>query len=108
MFVLDYLALAIAVFGVLVITWGIAVTAVRWGICELNGLRAGNISRGRERVRHQLGSSLLLGLEFLIAADIIETIRNPGLEEIAVLASIVAIRTVISFFLNRELADSTD
>jgi uncharacterized membrane protein len=57
----------------------------------------------REAVRHQLGSYLLLGLEFLIAADIIRTVSHPTLSDMAILASIVAIRTVISYFLDREI-----
>ncbi len=38
----------------------------------------------------------------LIAGDVIRTIILPKLEEIAILGSIVAIRVVISFFLNKE------
>jgi uncharacterized membrane protein len=57
----------------------------------------------RESLRREFGSYLLLALEFLIAADVVGTISHPTLEEVAVLGSIVAIRTVISFFLNREM-----
>jgi len=57
-------------------------------------------------LRHDFGVYLLLGLEFLIAADIIQTISNPNLEGLMVLGSIVVIRTVISVFLNRECAVS--
>ena len=57
-------------------------------------------------LRNHLGSYLLLGLEFLIAADIIKTIQRPTLEEMAILGSIVVIRTVISYSLNREMEDS--
>jgi uncharacterized membrane protein len=39
----------------------------------------------------------------MIAGDIIGTIIRPTLQEMAVLGSIVAVRTVISFFLNREI-----
>ena len=45
----------------------------------------------------------MLGLEFLIAADIIRTIVKPSLEELAILGSIVVIRTVINYFLGKEL-----
>jgi uncharacterized membrane protein len=44
-----------------------------------------------------------LGLEFLIAADIIRTIIRPTLEELAILGGIVVIRTVISYFLGKEI-----
>ena len=47
---------------------------------------------------------LLMGLEFMIGADIVRTLIRPSLQELAVLGSMVAIRTVISFFLNKEMA----
>lgn len=50
-----------------------------------------------------LGYYLLLGLEFLIAADIVDTLMKPELRELIVLGAIVAIRTIISFSLNAEL-----
>ncbi len=54
-------------------------------------------------VRHQLAYYLLLSLELLIAADIIDTIVQPSLEELAILGGVLAIRTVISFSLTWEL-----
>jgi uncharacterized membrane protein len=57
-------------------------------------------------LRHHLGSYLLLGLELLVAADIIHTILEPDLKSLAVLGAIVGIRTLLSFFLNKELHDS--
>jgi len=50
-----------------------------------------------------------MGLEFMIGADIVRTLIRPSLQELAVLGSMVAIRTVISFFLNKEMGkDHTD
>jgi uncharacterized membrane protein len=47
-----------------------------------------------------LGRSIALGLEFLVAADIINTVAiEPSLDSVAVLAGIVAIRTFLSFSL---------
>ncbi|MFA6080043.1 MAG: DUF1622 domain-containing protein [Candidatus Gracilibacteria bacterium] len=56
-----------------------------------------------DTVRYKLGTYLLLGLEFLVAADILETVFTPTLERIAILGGIVIIRTVLNFFLNKEL-----
>jgi uncharacterized membrane protein len=54
--------------------------------------------------RSGFGRSILLGLEFLIAADIINTVAvRPTLEGVAVLAGIVAIRTFLSFSLELEI-----
>lgn len=55
-------------------------------------------------VRSSLGRSILLGLEFLVAADIINTVAiEPTLESLAVLAGIVLIRTFLSFSLEVEI-----
>jgi uncharacterized membrane protein len=54
--------------------------------------------------RSSFGRAILLGLEFLIAADIINTVAvRPTLESVAVLAGIVAIRTFLSFSLEVEI-----
>lgn len=54
-------------------------------------------------IRIDFGYYILLGLEFLIAADIIETILKPTNEELYALAGIVVIRILLSFFLGREI-----
>lgn len=54
--------------------------------------------------RSSLGEAILLGLEFLVAADIINTIAiQPTLSSLAVLAGIVLIRTFLSFSLEVEI-----
>lgn len=54
--------------------------------------------------RQGLGKAILLGLELLVAADIIRTVSHmPSLDEIAVLGIIVLIRTFLSFTLQVEL-----
>lgn len=55
--------------------------------------------------RRHLGRALLLGLELLVAADIIRTIAiDPNLESVAVLGGIVLIRTFLSFALELEIS----
>lgn len=54
--------------------------------------------------RRQLGRSILLGLELLVAADIIRTVAvTPTVRSVAVLAVIVLIRTFLSFSLELEI-----
>lgn len=54
--------------------------------------------------RSSLGRTILLGLEFLVAADIINTVAvEPSLRSVAVLAGIVVIRTFLSFSLETEI-----
>jgi len=53
-------------------------------------------------IKQHLGSYILLSLEILIAADIIKSILEPSLDDILILGAIVIIRTIISYFLERE------
>lgn len=56
-------------------------------------------------LRADLGRAILLGLEFLVIADIIGTVAvEPTLQNLGVLAVIVAIRTLLSFALELEVS----
>jgi uncharacterized membrane protein len=56
------------------------------------------------RYRQGIGRAILLGLEILVAADIIRTVAvSPTFESVGVLAIIVAVRTFLSFALEVEL-----
>jgi uncharacterized membrane protein len=101
---LSTLSDVIGIIAVAVIVWGVLVGLVGLIRVEVSHLRARPKRHETLRpVRYALGTHLLLGLEFLIAADIVLTVVEPTLEEIAILASIVAIRTVLSYFLQKEI-----
>lgn len=56
------------------------------------------------RFRREVGRGILLGLELLVAADIIRTVAiSPTLESVAVLAGIVLVRTVLSLVMEVEI-----
>jgi uncharacterized membrane protein len=100
---LHYASFGIGVLGVLVIVFGVLTGLVRFVRAEFSAARGFAVDEARKQLRHVLGYYLLLGLEFLIAADIIDTLIKPKPQEMIVLGAIVAIRTVISFSLNGEL-----
>ena len=104
--ILDWTSITVAVIGIIVIVWGVILTLTKFLMKEF-GRKEDNDKTflKNELLRLTLGSYLLLGLEILIAADVIKTIRNPNLKEIAILASIVTIRTVISYFLDLEMVE---
>ena len=89
----------IEAFGIGVIVLGaVAATAIfAWNVREGFG--------GAYRCyREHLGYAILLGLEFLVAADIIGTVAiEPSFGNLGVLAIIVAIRTFLSFTLELEI-----
>ena len=57
----------------------------------------------KEEIRLRLGRWLVLGLEFLLAADILKTAVAPTWTEIGQLAAIAALRTALNHFLRREI-----
>jgi uncharacterized membrane protein len=57
-----------------------------------------------DRAREAFGGALLLGIEVLVAADLLETVTvDPSLQSVAILGLIVLIRTFLSFSLDIEL-----
>ncbi|AFZ22649.1 putative membrane protein [Cylindrospermum stagnale PCC 7417] len=56
-----------------------------------------------EVVRLQLGRGLALGLEFTVASDILRTAVAPTRQDISNLGAIVLLRTLLNFFLEREI-----
>ena len=61
------------------------------------------ISRGVRVLQLEFARSLLLALEFLLAADILATLRAPAWPEIARLAVVAGIRTGLDWYLSRGL-----
>jgi uncharacterized membrane protein len=85
--------------GVAVIVLGTVISAGAAAI-RLGRHEAGNY----RRFRQQLGQTILLGLELLVAADIVRTVAaQPTLTSVAVLGAIVLIRTFLSFSLEVEI-----
>ena len=85
--------------GVAVILGGMVFAAVRYVFVP-----AGDALSRYKRCRHDLGRAILLGLEILVAADIISTVTlTPTLESVVVLGIIVLIRTFLSWSLALEL-----
>ena len=60
-------------------------------------------SKGVRAVQLGFARYLALALEFLLASDILATLRAPSWEEITRLAAVAAIRTGLDFYLSREL-----
>jgi uncharacterized membrane protein len=92
---------------------GKVIDVVGVAVIAIGGLLAAGVAVGRtlrrapdsyRLFRQQLGRAILLGLELLVAADIIRTVAvTPDLQSVAILAGIVAIRTFLSFSLEVEM-----
>jgi uncharacterized membrane protein len=94
---LLYIREAIATIGVVVICAG----ALR-AIYQLYMLVTQQILDANY-IRLQFGNSVILGLEFMVGADIIGSLVAPDYYNLGLLAIIVLVRTFLSYFLNIEL-----
>lgn len=96
--VAETVGLIIDAVGMLVIVLGLAYAV---GRCAMHGWRAPDAYR---HLRHDVGKGILLGLEFLVAADIVRTVAvTPTFDGVLVLGLIVLIRTFLSIALQVEL-----
>jgi uncharacterized membrane protein len=97
----SHIALAIEAIAVFVITFGALQAFVR-ALAPLAGLR-----KAAHGWRHELwarfGVWLVVGLEFMLAADIVRSAIAPTWDRIGQLAAIAAIRTFLNYFLEKDL-----
>lgn len=103
--ILEYLVHALNAFSVLVLVWGSILCLIHFLKDEFSRQKAVTVAKALIEVKNVLGVYILLSLEILIAADIIETILNPSWQDLARLGTIVAIRTVCAYFLNKEIRE---
>jgi|SRR5690606_15494151 len=96
---IEWTAMAIEIIGILIIIVGAAVSLGRFLL-----KKQGEDFRSFQIIREELGRAILLGLEFLVAADIILTVVfDASFENILKLGLIVLIRTFLSFALEIEI-----
>ena len=99
--VMDHIAQGFEALGAAVlvigIVWSFVLAVMAWR-------RSGQPSTGYLALRSALGGTLLLGLEVLVAADLVRTVAvAPTLDNVLILGLIVLIRTVLSFSLETEI-----
>lgn len=96
--VAETVSLVIDAVGMLVIVTGLLIASLRFAICGRQ------VASPYRRLRQEMGRGILLGLEFLVAADIIRTVAvTPTLDGVLVLGLIVLIRTFLSMALELEV-----
>jgi uncharacterized membrane protein len=97
--VMEVVGVAIDGAGVLIVVVGASISTFRY---LFN--RQGTLRRSYTLYRQETGHAILLGIEFMVAGDIIRTVVvDPTLENVIVLGLIVLIRTVLSFALHLEV-----
>jgi len=97
---LSRLATAVDVVTGLLIAFAVGEATIR--LVRLSLTAFTSMPASHEAVRLRLGKWLALALEFALAADLIRTAVAPSWDEIGKLAAIMALRTALNYFLERE------
>lgn len=90
----------LGIFGALFIVYGAMIAIV-----ELMARETRLREQSYHDIRWVFTTRILIGLEFFVAADVLKTILEPTLQDLAILGSLVAIRTVVSYFLGKEVSE---
>lgn len=99
---IEWASLGIEVLGALVIIAGVIQVIIAHGTVRF--LVKLEKPGAFESYKHQLGRTLLLGLELLVAGDVVRTVAlEPTLNNVAVLGLLVVIRTFLSWSLFVEI-----
>lgn len=101
--VLEWAAAIVAILAVAVILIGTLRFLAGFALAETRGAEADR-ARIINRERVELGRYILSGLELFIVSDIIHTALSLALGDLLFLALLVAIRSAISYFLDREIS----
>ena len=103
--ILEGFATVVEVFALVILISGLIRFTLYYIGAEIRfGDREGNAEQMNEG-RVVLSRYILAALEVFIVSDIIRMVLSPTLESLAVLGALVAIRSAISFFLEREIRE---
>ena len=94
--------------GIAVVLWGAIEGLIRLLLRIKSALVREPQLAPISHIRIAIGEKTALGLDFFLAGDIIQTIVIPSWESLAMLGGIVVIRTVIAFFLNKDLKELSE
>ncbi len=102
---LEGIAFAVDMIGVTIILFGFGVGLISYvrAVLESGGIQA-KYNR-YQVVRCRTGIHLILGLEFMIVSDVLTSVVSRTLEDLISLGAIVLIRTVLAYFLDRDMAE---
>jgi len=90
----------VALIGVIVILWGAIIGIYQFLFERRNAAKRFD---SIDVIRLKFGRTIILGLEFIVAADVIATTTAPDYYSVGILASLVGIRTLLTYFMNKEM-----
>ena len=102
---LDWLMTILNLASIIILVVGVFLVLKTLFDCRTLKKDYGQRNSRNAEIRKLLASYILLSLEVLVVADIIESVIKPTWTDILKLALIILIRTIISYFLNLEIEE---
>lgn len=102
--ILHIVVEVIDIIGVTILLFGFVKIFLKYLKTEFKNI-AHTPFRKLQKIRCEMGIYILLGLDFLIVSDIIQTIVDLSIEEIIKLSVLILLRTIISYFLGKEILE---
>jgi uncharacterized membrane protein len=99
--IIDYI-------GISIIVWGFLISLKDLLFFEFSKLTKHTSLAASHLIRRKLGIYILMGLEFMIASDIIHTVVKREITDLYFLAGIIVLRTLIGYFLGKEIKEAED
>lgn len=100
---IRHFALIIDVIGVLIIMWGAGRAVITLVAKEASNEKKESKREHFQSMRYDLGYVLILAIEFFLAGDILRTVISPEWNDLARVAALAVIRTILSFVLTKEM-----
>ena len=100
-FIIDISSLIFAYIGAAIIIYGGAIATIKTLIAEFKR----SAHSDYHDIRRDFTHKIIFGLDFLIAGDILKSIVTPTQEDIIFLGAIVGIRSILGYFLGKELSE---
>ncbi len=103
--IVEWLALAVDVVASAIMVWAFLVSVYGFLKASFGGGVPAERIRRLQVVRCGLGMKLVFALELLIISDLLQTVVSRTMESLLFLAALVLIRTIVAYFLNREIQE---
>ena len=99
-----FIAEIIDIVGITILIFGFTKVMLKYAKSEFKNILETSV-QSLQQIRCELGIYILLALDFLIASDIIHTISDLNQEELIELTVMIFIRTIIGYFLGKEIIE---
>ncbi|WP_136466426.1 DUF1622 domain-containing protein [Flagellimonas onchidii] len=102
---LSVLSEIVSYIGVVILMYGFAKGLIQLVKTETTLKRKDDFFKATQNVRSKIGLYILLALDFLIAADIIDSVIHRNIDELTKLGIVIVIRIAIGYFLGKEITE---